>query len=353
MAANEPPVGDPPAGEPPSVERPAAEQSPAEERAAEKPSDGPESAPPSVRLIWSLRDALGRHHRRGLAVVVGLVLLVGLGRGLYTVDNGESAALLRLGALADDTISPGLHYRLPLGIDEVVARRTGEVFRLEIVGDWEPQLSLVSGDENLIAVASVVQYRILRLGDFLFASDDAQAIVHQTVRAELLEAASGLGVDDLLTSAKALVEQQVQLRSQERLDAYGLGIGLVSVNLQTVVPPPEAEAAFRGVLDARADAARGVSLARSRTDRQLGLARGAAAQILGDAEAAADRRLQEARGAVERFEDLLEQKRRSPELTHIDLYTRTVREALGRTTVVVLPPGETDRLDLHLVEPNR
>ncbi|MCG8459524.1 MAG: hypothetical protein MI919_24865, partial [Holophagales bacterium] len=265
----------------------------------------------------------------------------------------ESGALLRFGAVIDDAVPPGLHYRLPLGIDGVVEARTGEIFRLEIVGDWEPRLSLVSGDENLITLATTVQYRILRLGDFLFSADDVEAVVHQTVRAELLEAAAGLGVDDLLTSAKAGVEQRVRSHGQQRLDAYGLGVGLVSVNLQAVDPPREAEDAFRSVLDARAFAARGISLARSRADRRRQLARGTAAQILAEAEAAADRRRRAAEGAVERFEDLLEQKRRSPGLTRADLYNRTVREALARTRLVVLPPGEMDRLDLHLIDPDR
>ncbi|MEM1204608.1 MAG: FtsH protease activity modulator HflK [Acidobacteriota bacterium] len=312
---------------------------------------GDAGIPASVRLIWALRDALRRHRRRVLWGLAGAVFLAVAFRGFYTIDNGESGALLRFGALVDDAVAPGLHYRLPLGIDEVVEKRTGEVFRMEIAGDWAPRLSLVSGDENLIAVASVVQYRILRLGDRLFASDDAEALIHQTVRAELLEAAAGLGVDDLLTSAKAAVQQRVQLRSQERLDTYGLGVALVSVNLQSVDPPPEAEEAFRTVLDARADAARGVSMARTRTDRRLRLARGKAAQILAEAEAAADRRRQEARGAVERFEDLLEQNRRSPDLTRTDLYARTVQEVFGKTRLVVLPPGETDHIDLNLVDP--
>ncbi len=305
----------------------------------------------SIRVIWRLRDELRRHRRRLLITVIALVLVGWLGQGLYMIDNGESGALLRFGALIDEAVPPGLHYRLPLGIDRVVERRTGEVFRLEIRGDWSPQLSLVSGDENLITVAAIAQYRILRLGDFLFSTDDAESVVLQTLRAELLEAASGLGVDDLLTSAKAGVQQTVQIRSQERLDAYGLGVGLVSVNLQAVEPPREAEEAFRAVLNARADAARGVSVARSGADRRLRLARGEAAKILGEAEAAADRRLQEARGAVQRFDDLLVQARRSPELTRTDLYARTVREVLARTRLIVLPPGETDRLDLNLIEP--
>ena len=305
-------------------------------------------APFSVRLIWRLRDEIRRHHRRALGAAAVLALVGWLGQGIYTIDNGESGALLRFGALIDDAVSPGLHYRLPLGIDKVVERRTGEIFRLEIASDWSPRLSLVSGDENLIAVAAVAQYRILRLGDYLFSADAAEALVHQTLRAELLEAAAGLGVDGLLTSAKAGVQQQVQSRGQQRLDAYGLGVGLVSVSLQAVEPPPEAEAAFRAVLDARAEAARGISLAQSRAERRLGLARGAAAKILGEAEAAAGRRRQQARGAAQRFNDLLEQKRRSPELTHADLYARIVREALSKPRLIVLPPGETDRLDLNL-----
>ncbi|MEL7059399.1 MAG: protease modulator HflK [Acidobacteriota bacterium] len=308
-------------------------------------------APLSVRWIWWLRETLRRHGRRLAAVAAGTIVVVWLAGGFYTIENGESGALLRFGDLVDDSISPGLHYRLPSGIDEVVEARTSEVTRLEIVGDWNPRLSLVSGDENLITVGVTVQYRILRLGRYLFSTEDVEATMLQTVRAELLEAAAGLGVDDLLTSAKAGVQQQVQIRSQERFDAYDLGVSLVSVNLQTVAPPPEAEQAFRVVLDARADAARGVSMARSRADRRVGLARGKAAEHLAEAEAAAARRLQEARGAAQRFEDLLAQKRRSPELTYADLYARSVQVALEPTRLIVLPPGDLDRLHLNLVDP--
>lgn len=304
--------------------------------------------PISVRLIWRLRDLLWQHRRRVLILFLILAFGFWLGSGLYTIDNGESAALLRFGALVDDAVSPGLHFRFPLGIDEVHKKRTGEVFRAEVVGDWEPRLSLVSGDENLITVATTVQYRILRLGRYLYSTDDARAVVQQTVRAELLEAAAGLGVDDLLTSAKAGVQQQILSRSQEHFDTYGLGIGLVSVNLQAVDPPVEAEGAFRAVVDARADAARGVSMARSRADRRLGLARGTAAKILAEAEAAADRRRQQARGAAQRFQDLLAEKRRSPELTYADLYVRATQEALEPTRLVILPPGDASHLDLNL-----
>ena len=303
----------------------------------------------SVRLVWRVRDGLRSNRRRGLGMV--LLALVGwLGvDAVYTVDNGESAAVLRFGALVDDTVEPGLRFRAPAGVDDVTKTRTGEVFRVQVEGDEPPRLDLVTGDENLIEVALTVQYRITRLGDYLFRTEDAETLVRQTIRADMVEAVAALGVDDVLTSAKTLVQQQVRERSQARRDDYDSGVTLVSVNLQAVDPPPEAEAAFRGVLDARAEAAETVSYARAEQDRALRLASGEAAQLLSAAEAEANMAVQIARGAAERFRELLVQKRRSPELARTDLFARTIREVLPRTRVIVLAPGELPELEVNLV----
>lgn len=312
-----------------------------------------EPAPPSVRLIWRVRDALRSSLRRALGIVfLGLVGWL-LADGVYTVDNGESAAVLRLGALVDDTVEPGLRFRTPAGIDQVIKIRTGEVFRVQVVGDRPRRLDLVTGDENLIEVVLSAQYRITRLGDYLFGTEDAEALVRQTIRADLVEAVAAFGVDEVLTSAKTLVQQQVRERSQAHLDGYHSGVTLVSVNLQSVDPPREAEGAFRDVLDARAEAAETVSHARAEQDRALRLASGQAAQRLSSAEAEANTSVQIARGAAKRFQKLLEQRRRSPGLTRTDLFARTVREVLPRTRVIVLAPGEMPELEVNLVGDGR
>ena len=303
----------------------------------------------SVRLVWRVRDALSSNRRRALGVVL-LVLAGWLGiDAVYTVDNGESAAVLRFGALVDDTVAPGLRFRAPAGVDNVNKTRTGEVFRVEVVGDRFSRLDLVTGDENLIEMALTVQYRITRLGDYLFRTEDAKTLVRQTIRADMVEAVAALGVDDVLTSAKALVQQRVRERSQARLDGYDSGVALVSVNLQAVEPPREAEDAFRDVLDARAEAAESVSYARAEQDTALRLASGQAAQILSAAEAEANTTVQIARGAAQRFQKLLVQKQRSPGLTRADLFVRTIRKVLPRTRVIVLAPGELPELEVNLV----
>jgi hypothetical protein len=67
-----------------------------------------------------------------------------------------------------------------------------------------------------------------------------------------------------------------------------------------------------------------------------------------EAVAYADTRVQAARGAADRFATLLEQKRRDPERTRNEIFLSVVDRVLPRTQLVVLPTGETPRIDVNL-----
>lgn len=302
--------------------------------------------PPSVRVIRRARDLLRRRWPLLLAGAAAAACAGWLAGGVYAVDTAETAAVLRFGRLIDDAVGPGLHLRLPDGIDQAVAAPTGAVARLEIAPGGQ---SLLTGDTNLIDAGAVVQYRISRLGDYLFATENPESLVRLVVQAALAEALGAARVDEVLTSAKAAVQAQVRAAAQERLDACGAGVILVAVNLQAVEPPNEAAGAFRQVADARAEAAETVNRAEGERGRALRLARGRAEQTLEQARADADRRVQEARGASERFLALLDRHRRSPELARIDLYRSTLARVLPRARLIVLPPG-APRVGVHLLE---
>lgn len=313
------------------------------------PETGPD-VPPSVRWIRNTRDLL--HRRKGATLLVtlavtGLVVLLG---GFYTVENGETAAVLRFGKLHNDAVSPGLRFHWPQGIEDVVKARTQEVSRLEISQDDRSTLSLLTGDENLIETQLVVQYRIGTLRDFLFASEDAEALLRQIVTATLVESFASTSVDDVLTSAKTAIQESVRRRAQERLDACNSGITLVSVNLQSVNPPREAEGAFRAVSDARAQAAQSINQAQGEKERLLRLSRGEADRDLSAARAQADNRRNEAEGSAQRFLALLKQKRQAPRLTQVELYNATLQKVLPAARLVILAPGAPLRLDIQSLE---
>lgn len=237
--------------------------------------------PPSVRTIHHLRDALRRHWLGAAMTSVALGLAALAVSGLYTVDNGETAAVLRFGALVDDAVEPGLQISLA-GIDEVIKTRTG--------------------------------------------------------------------VDEVLTSAKASIQNAARRSAQQRLDRYRAGVTVVAMSLQSVNPPREAAGAFRAVSDARAEAARLINRAQGERDRALRLARGEAEKLVAEANSAADRRRQEARGAAERFLALLRQKRQAPGPTHAELYNTTLQKVLPAARLVILAPGESPKIDVHIIE---
>ncbi len=305
--------------------------------------------PLSVRLILAAREWLGRHIAIAIMVTVSVVVAASLTSGVYTVPNGSSAAVQRFGRVTDDAVPPGLHMSLPGGVDEVTIVSTGEMRRAEIGGDLNRYLSLLTGDENLIEATMVVQYRISDLGDSLFAVEEPTELLRQAVLAALVEVTATLTVEDVLTTGKAGVQNSVREDAQKMLDRYGSGMTLVAVNLQSVDPPVEAAQAFREVSDARAQAAQVVNTAEGRRGRLLRIARGEAAKISEEARAAAGARVQQARGAAGRFAALLGPSRRAPGQTRDEIYFRIMNDVLPRARILVVPPGEGARIDLHLM----
>lgn len=318
--------------------------------------DATTTPPPSVRLIRGVRDLVHGNARRAVSGVVVVGVLAWLAAGITTVDRDESGALLVFGRLADARVDPGLGAVLP-GIERLVKVRTGEVFRVTLEGERAPELSLVTGDENLIETTLVVQYRVQDVGDYLFSTEDPSLLVEQTVRAALVEAFASTPVDDVLTSAKTAIQRQVQDASQAKLDLYSSGVDLVAVNLQTVSPPPEAAGAFRAVNDARAEAAGSVSVAEGAKERSLRLAHGEADQIVTAARATADTRKRSAQGRADRFASILRQHRTAPGPTRVEMWNEAIRQVLPRARLIFLEPGETPDVHVYLLpradEPRR
>lgn len=306
--------------------------------------------PPSVRLLLAAQDWV-RAHRRPVVLAVVLVALASwLLSGLYVVRTGESAAVRRFGRLVEDAAAPGLHLALPPPFDRVTTTSTGEVSRLTIQGDFSALLDLITGDENLIETSLVVQYRVGRLGNYLFATEDARLLIEQEVRAALVEAVAATAVDDVLTSAKAAIQNQVRERTQRRLDEWNAGVSLVSVSLQSVAPPYEAAKAFREVSDARAQSAQRISTAEAEAGRIVSVARGEAARRVEQANAAAASRRLAASGDAQRFEQLRAQARLAPGQARADLWSTVVSRIFARARLIVMPPGRAPRLDLHLLD---
>ncbi|MEE9279793.1 MAG: FtsH protease activity modulator HflK [Myxococcota bacterium] len=294
---------------------------------------------------------------RRYAVVLVLMAAVGgyLSMGVYEVKPDEQAVVLRLGAY-DRTSESGLQWYAPwlerVEIQRVTVTREEEFgYRTITPGppaqyeDQPEEKRMITGDENLVSLEFVVQYRIASLRDYLFnVAPPVEDLVRDVSQAAIRAVVGQRRTDEVLTEARGPIEVSTHQRIQDVLDGYGAGIRIQSVQLQDVQPPESVKEAFAEVTSAEQDRERMVLEARGYADKVVPEARGAAAELLNQARGYKESHVLRAQGEADRFLALLTEYRKAPEVTRSRLYIETLEEILPRMEKVIMEQGNTDRI---------
>jgi modulator of FtsH protease HflK len=208
----------------------------------------------------------------------------------------------------------------------------------------------VTGDTNILHLRSKVSWRIAEPGPFLLRTKDPERLLRVAVGAAFTASASGLPVDDILTSGRLLLREQVQRRAQAMLDDWNVGVQVLSVNLDGVDAPVPVVKAFQEVQNARADRERLVSEAEAYANTTVPVARGEAQKTLLEAQGWEDQRLNAARGDADRFARLAAEHAHHPALLEKRLYLETAERVLPRVKRYVLEPGGSGSMPIRILE---
>lgn len=321
--------------------------------AASQPSPSP-ATPAPVGPASPIR----RPTRRQAALVLLLLLLLA---GVYVVPTEQQAVLTTFGALANDQVTPGVGWHWPWPVGRVQKLKVRELKRAFIGGEVadetnafpaDPVLSqFLTGDQNILNVRAVVQYSIAEPASYLFRSREVDQVVANAVEAALEREVASRVVDEVLTTEKIAIQEKVRRHAQKLVDVYGLGVLLSTVNIRSVVPPPEAADAFRDVASARADAARIVNEAEGYANDILPRSRGEAQQMLSASQGYRERKLQRAQGDAARFASLVAEYNKNPEVTRSRLFLETMEEVLPRLRKTIV--DENGNLDLTIIRRGR
>lgn len=279
--------------------------------------------------------------RLGLALAAALLALW-LAAGFYTVEPNEQGVVLRFGRF-QSIARPGIHYALPWPIDRVYTPSITDVKRIEVgfktLGKLssEPRRSdVLTGDENILKVMMVVQYKIDDPVEYLLAVEDPDWLVERAVESAMSARIASLGVDDALTTAKATIQIEAIATAQKWLNSYNAGIVLLGGNLQEVVPPVPVGDAFKEVTDAKKDADRAKDEARGYTNTVVPEARGKARRIVKQAEGYYSSRVNRAQGEAARFLSLLEEYRKAKQITRTRLFLDAVQDVFSQAETLIL-----------------
>ena len=273
-------------------------------------------------------------------IAVAVALLVLLWSSYYTVEAESEGVVLRFGKFLK-TVEPGLHFKLPLGIDQVSVLPTRRQLKLEF-GFFTPnytnpdqigaaqteEKSMVTGDLNAALVEWVVQYRIDDPKQYLFDVRNPGQTLRDLSEAAMREIIGDRTVDEVITIGRQDIEVSALSRMQELAQRYKLGVRVDQVQLKNVNPPAEVQASFNEVNRAQQDRENAINIANGDYNDAVPKAKGQADQAIRAAEGYQFKRVNEAEGDIASFNAILEQYIKAPEITRTRLYLETMGDVL-------------------------
>ena len=258
-------------------------------------------------------------------VILAIIYIIS---GAGIVNEQERAVVLRLGVFAG-TKGPGFRWNPPL-IDKVY---TVNVTKVESVSFSEQMLTK---DLNIVDISLSVQYVIDDARDFRLNVRDPISSLRQASSSALRHVAGSTLMHDVLTQGREQVAIEVKRRIQLYLDNYSTGIRIETVNVEESRPPSEVQEAFDDVIKAREDEERYKNEAETYSNGVIPEARGAAQRIIEEANAYKEQVIAQAEGEAKRFELLLAEYKKAPEVTRQRLYLDAVQEVMANSSKVMV-----------------
>jgi len=297
--------------------------------------------------------------------LIGLGLL-GVWTAYYTVPGDSVAVIQRFGKYLKD-VQPGLHFKLPLGIDTAiivpVKRQLKQEFGFSTPGatdpyqvtrDGELETEMVTGDLNAALVEWVVQYRITDPVKFLFEVRDPGETLRDVSESVMREVVGDRTVDEVITIGRQEIEVEALAKMQALSTKYAMGVSIDQVQLKNINPPAPVQASFNEVNQAQQEKERLINEARREYNKVIPLAEGEKDQRIREADGYRLKRVNEAEGDAARFNALLAAYSKAPEVTRRRIYLETLQEVLpGIRSKVIIDAQTRNLLPLLNLDPQK
>jgi modulator of FtsH protease HflK len=318
-------------------------------------SQGPRDPNPLEQWI-AQTDWKNTNWRGGFAtfVVFAVLLLLVWGTitSYYTVQPEGQAVVKRFGRVVD-VKPPGLHFKLPFGIDRHTFVPTARVLKQEFgfrtVSDsratatdyrkssaHQEESLMLTGDLKVVDVEWVVQYRVDDPDKYLHRVRDIERTIRDSSEAVMRRIVGNSLGSDVLTVKRVQISTLAKEELQAILESFDLGITIGTVELQDVTPPDPVKPAFNEVNQAEQEKERMINEAEKRRNQLVPRAKGEAKQLIEAAEGYRAQRVNRATGEVARFKAISEEYRNSPEVTRRRMYLEMIDDVLPNLGRVVM-----------------
>ncbi|HWH83770.1 MAG TPA: FtsH protease activity modulator HflK [Burkholderiaceae bacterium] len=290
----------------------------------------------------------------GAGLVAGVVALIWLGSGFFIVQEGQQAVVTSFGKYSH-TAEAGFQWRMPYPFqaNEIVnftQLRSTEVGRNAVIAATGLRdSSMLTQDENIVDIRFTVQYRLKDARAFLFENRDAEAAVTLAAESAVREIVGKSRIDSVLYEQRDAIATELAKSVQGQLDRLKAGIVIVNINVQSVQPPEQVQAAFEDTLKAGQDGDRLKKEGLAYASDVIPKAQGRSARLREEAEAYKARVVAQATGDAQRFASVLAEYQKAPAVTRDRMYIDTMQQVYTNVSKVLIDArGSANLLSLPL-----
>ncbi|WP_293759296.1 FtsH protease activity modulator HflK [uncultured Paraglaciecola sp.] len=325
------------------------------------PQSESKSGPPDLdkvasEMLHKYKLLSGGKFKTGISVLILVLLCITAYTSLYTVPSDSVAVVLRFGKF-QEVLRPGLHLKVPLGIDRVnivpTKRQLKQEFGFSTPGATDPdqninpnnnirsarssispandqvaETQMVTGDLNTALVEWVIQYRIADPKNYLFEVRDPAGTLRYVSESVMREVVGDRTVDEVITIGRQEIEVEALSKMQALASQYVMGISIDQVQLKNINPPVPVQASFNEVNQAQQEKEKLINEARREYNRIIPLAEGERDQRIREADGYRLKRINEAEGDALRFNALFAEYQQAPEVTRRRIYLETMQEVM-------------------------
>ncbi len=288
---------------------------------------------------------------RGLGKIIWIVLAVLLAwQAVFIVAPDEEGVVKRFGDVTR-IVGPGPHFKIPF-VETVLQPKVLKVHRIEVGFRTDPrgrqqmlprEALMLTGDENIVGVEFIVQYRIKDARNYLFQVDGVPETIKNAAEASMREVIGSVKIDEVLTTGKAQIQSDTMDLLQGILDSYQAGVSIQAVQLQDVDPPQAVAAAFKDVASAKEDREKLINQSQSYRNDIIPKAKGEAAQMVNQAKGYAQARVERARGEANRFSALLKEYSQAKDIISKRIYIETLEEIMPNVEKIIVDKKIAER----------
>ncbi len=301
-------------------------------------------------------DSNSGGNEKFLGIIAALLFFVWMASGIYVVDEGEQALVIRFGKYVRTSYT-GLNYHLPSPVEHIIKEKVATLRKEEIGFRTSTSYSdkysnannaqvmqeslMLTGDQNIVEINFITQWKISNLKDYVFNIDNTRETVRSAAESAMREVIGNTPIDRAITDGRSSIEHETKVLLQKILDSYQSGVEITTLKLLKSDPPAEVIDAFRDVQTAKTDKEREINRAYAFHNEVIPKARGEAAQIILESEGYEKEVVERATGESGRFDLIYTQYKLSKDITRKRLYLETMDALLQGMDKIIIDQKNT------------